>query len=103
MWSYLEHLANLLENVAKVLHVASSKDINALRTVHRSTSLSGQSPVINRLSQLTSVSVPDVTGNKTYTMVIHDSHNFQMKKVSFYLDYSIILLMVFFHYCTHTI
>lgn len=70
MWNYLEHLASLLENVAKVLSSASSGDIDALRqemipNVRRRNSLSAQSPVVHytdRFPRLPSVSVPDVTG-----------------------------------------
>ena len=73
MWSYLEHLSNLLENAVKVLSAASSGDVNALRNAtgrcrDSSTSLSSLIPFTDRLPQLTAVGVPGVTGNRTYLL-----------------------------------
>ena len=70
MWSYLEHLSNLLENVAKVLSAASSGNVNALQNATgrcRDSSSSLSSP-FDRLPQLTAVGVPGVTGNRTYLL-----------------------------------
>lgn len=69
MWLYLEQLANLLENVANVLSLVSVGDIQSIRqelyaNSRRRNSLTPQSPAIAtaRLPRLTSVGIPDVTG-----------------------------------------
>ena len=74
MWVYLEHLSSLLENIAKVLSLVSSAEMDNIRNElttsnRRRTSFSVHSPVAHgggsRLPHSTSVGVPDVTGNNT--------------------------------------
>ena len=70
MWVYLEHLSSLLENIAKVLSLVPSAEMDNLRheltsAVRRRNSYSAHSPIYqsgNRLPRLVSVGIPDVTG-----------------------------------------
>ncbi|XP_019861438.1 PREDICTED: uncharacterized protein LOC100634093 isoform X2 [Amphimedon queenslandica] len=67
MWIYLEHIADLLDNVSKVLSAASSGEIESLKhelqTARRRNSMSSYSstPSGIQLLKLGSVRVPDVT------------------------------------------
>ena len=74
MWVYLEHLSGLLENIARVLSLVSSAEMDNIRNElttsnRRRTSFSVHSPVAHsggsRLPRSSSVGVPDVTGNNT--------------------------------------
>ena len=70
MWVYLEHLSSLLENIAKVLSLVPSAEMDNLRheltsAVRRRNSYSAHSPIYpsgNRLPRLVTVGIPDVTG-----------------------------------------
>ena len=67
MWVYLEHIADLLQSVSKVLSVASSGDIETLRhelqTARRKNSQSS-TPSSAQLPHLSSTRIPDVTGKR---------------------------------------
>ena len=77
MWIYLEHIADLLDNVSKVLSAASSGEIESLKhelqTPRRRNSMSlssSSTPSGVQLLRLGSVRVPDVTGKEINAYII---------------------------------
>lgn len=69
MWVYFEHLASLLENVAQVLRLTSSDDIERLKREHRGsvykkTSVMVPTSSLRSISLPVTVDLPDVIGKK---------------------------------------
>ena len=65
MWTYLEHVATLLENVAKALGLVPSEEKGTIKqhliTESRHKNSLGYSPV-NKLPPTIPIEIPEVTG-----------------------------------------